>query len=57
MDTQTAGKSVDGAYSFAWDPADAVIIGGACAGPIDFGDQHVEKTNGVDLYVAKLGAK
>jgi len=55
--TQAGGKSVDSAYSIAWDPAGALIIGGACAAPTDFGDQHVQKTNGVDLYVAKLRVK
>jgi hypothetical protein len=55
--TQAGGKSVDSSYSIAWDPAGGLIIGGACAGPTDFGDQHVEKTNGVDLYVAKLRVK
>ena len=48
---------MDSAYSIAWDPAGALIIGGACAAPTDFGDQHVQKTNGVDLYVAKLRVK
>jgi hypothetical protein len=55
--TQVGGPKGDNAYTMVFDPTGALVFGGACVGPADFGDKKVETTRNADAYGAKLRVK
>ena len=55
--TQAGGVKGDNAYTMVCDHTGALILGGACIGPADFGSKNTGPTGGADLYGAKLQVK
>lgn len=54
---QAGGPKGDNAYTMVCDPSGALVLGGACVGPAEFGDKKVEPGKAALLYGAKLHVK